>query len=81
MTPVVGLIARPVGRPVADQVRVSPFGSAKNEAVAKEKAVASTPVWVAIPVVVGGRLPLASTSFSAESTRSLLLLIAEVALK
>jgi hypothetical protein len=54
-------MVKPVGRPVADQVRVSPFGSVKNEAVAKEKAVASTPDWVAIPVVVGGWLPVFST--------------------
>jgi len=81
MSPVVGLMDKPVGNPLADHVMVSPFGSLNEEAVAKEKAVASTPDWVAIPVVVGGRLPLLSKTFRSLSTWSLLLPMAEFALK
>ena len=81
MTPVVGWMVNPDGRPVAVHVRLSPLGSVKNEAVANENAVASTPDWVAMPVVVGGWFPEVSKPLRAVSTRSLLLEIAEVALK
>ena len=53
INPVAGSMLRPAGRPVAEYVNVSPFGSLNAPAVARLNAPASVPVWFARPVVTG----------------------------
>ena len=52
MAPVVGLIDRPAGRPLADQVRVAPTWVSVAELPSPAMAVPEVDVWVAWPLTV-----------------------------